>query len=421
MRAFRTVHAARAAALLALAVAPVALAAQAAPAAAAFHADRLARLDAWARKLTTDGTLPGVSILLVKNGQVAFEKAYGVRDLGTKAPLRTDDIFRIASQTKAITSVAAMILWEEGKLGLDDPVGMYLPAFKDHTVLTKFNAADSSYEARPTRRKITIRQLLTHTSGLDYADIGSDEFKALYAKAGIKALGAPGMTLGPSIDKLGTLPLRAEPGERWIYSLSLDVLGRVVEVVSGMPLDQFFRTRIFEPLAMRDTWFELPADKRGRLVTLHRWKDDHYVAQHGDTGDAALAESPARKVTYFSGGGGLVSTMRDYARFLQMVVNGGELDGKRLLGRKTVEMMLTNQVGTLQPPFGLGFQLETPASDFLSPKTVGSLTWGGAFNTAYWADPKEKLVALVYAQTFGGPASHNVGGPFTTLVYAALK
>ncbi|MBI3792180.1 MAG: beta-lactamase family protein, partial [Gemmatimonadetes bacterium] len=240
------------------ALTPAHLAAQA-PAlagAAAFHADRLARLDALAAKTVADGTVPGITILLIKGGKVALDKAYGVRDLGTKAPLRHDDIFRIASQTKAITSVAVMMLWEEGRFGLDDPIGNYLPTFKEHTVLTKFNAADSSYETKPTRRKITIRQLLTHTAGLDYAGIGSDEFKAIYEKAGIYGLGKPGLVLGPAIDKLGTLPLRFEPGERWNYSLAIDVLGRLVEVVSGMPLDRFFRTRIFEPLRMNDTWFE---------------------------------------------------------------------------------------------------------------------------------------------------------------------
>lgn len=387
--------------------------------AAAFVPDRLSRVDAWLERLIAERQVPGAVVMLVKDGRVAYHKAFGVRELGKRELLRTDDIFRIASQTKAITSLAVMMLWEEGRFQLDDPVGRYLPAFKEHTVLTKFHPADSSYEARPTRRRITIRQLLTHTSGLEYADIGSDEFKAIYAKAGITALGREGDDLAGRIDALGRLPLAHEPGERFTYSLSVDVLGRLVEVWSGMPFDRFLRTRIFDPLGMPDTWFELPADKRDRLVALHQMKDDKLVPAHEPDGGLTHPDFPLRRVTYFSGGGGLVSTTADYARFLQLFLNGGELDGVRLLGRKTVEMMLTNQVGALAPKFGLGFGLETAENDHQSPMSLGSFAWGGAFNTTYWADPKERLVALIYTNTFLAPVA--LGTPFQTFVYSALR
>ena len=394
---------------------------RAGPGASAFVPDRLTRIDAFVERMMAEGKIPGAVVMIVRDGEVALHRAYGYRDLSTRAPLRTDDIFRIASQTKAVTSLAVMMLWEEGRFQLDDPIAKYIPAFKDQRVLTKFNPADSSYESRPARRRTTIRQLLTHTSGLDYADIGSDEFKAIYHKAGITALGREGDVLADRINVLGTLPLRAEPGERFIYSLSVDVLGRLVEVVSGMSLDQFFRVRIFEPLGMRDTYFELPADKRPRLVALHQEIDGKLVASHDpkDNGGLAHPDFPARTVTYFSGGGGLSSTTADYARFLQLFLNGGELDGVRLLGRKTVELMLTNQVGDLQPPFGLGFELETPASDFRSPVSVGTFSWGGAFKTTYWADPKEKLVGLIFTNIFG--VDVNLEAPFQAVVYSAMR
>ncbi len=384
----------------------------------AFVPERLARIDTWVQQLVADRKVPGAVVMIVHDGKVAYHKAFGARDIDSRAAQRTDDIFRIASQTKAITSLAVMMLWEEGHFRLDDPVGNYIPAFKEHTVLTKFVPGDSTFESKATRRRVTIRHLLTHTSGLDYADIGSPEFRGIYAKAGLSALGREGDVLAAKIDALGRLPLKHEPGERFTYGLSIDVLGRLVEVVSGMPLDQFFRTRIFEPLGMRDSYFAIPAAKRDRLVALHSMKDGKLVAVH-DTSGGSHTDFPARPTTYFSGGGGLSSTTADYARFLQLFLNRGELDGRRLLGRKTVELMLTNQMGALSPAFGLGFELETPETDHRSPVSVGSFSWGGAFNTTYWADPKEKLVGLIFTNTSGGPVA--LGDPFKVLVYSALR
>jgi CubicO group peptidase (beta-lactamase class C family) len=382
----------------------------------AFHADRLQRIDQWLQGIVDAKRAPGVVAMIVRDGKVEYHKAFGVRDITGTTPMRTDDIFRIASQTKAITSVAAMMLWEEGKFGLDDPVGRYIPAFAQQRVLTKFNPADSTFETDTVPRRITIRQLLTHTSGLDYAEIGSAPFRAIYAKAGLSAIGTEGALLATDMDKLGKLPLAHAPGQRFTYSLGVDVLGRLVEVASGMPLDQFFRTRIFAPLKMNDTWFELPAEKRSRLVTLHEESGGKLAPAKGSLG--ASADYPARKVTYFSGGGGLSSTTGDYARFLQMMLNGGELDGVRLLGRKTVELMLTNQVASIQGAFGLGFALETPENDHRSVVSLGTFSWSGAFKTYYWVDPKERLVGLIYTNMSGGAP---IDGPFKTFVYQALK
>ena len=384
----------------------------------AFIAPRLSRIDAMVNRLVAEQRIPGAVVMLVRDGKVEYHKAFGYRDVGTKAPMRTDDIFRIASQTKAITSLAAMMLWEDGKFSLDDPVSKYLLEFEKQTVLVKFNPADSTYTSKPAKRASTIRQLFTHSSGLDYADIGSDEFKAIYAKAGLSAIGRDGDLLADKMKILGRLPLAFEPAERFNYGLSVDVLGRLVEVWSGMPLDRFLRTRIFEPLRMSDTWFELPADKRARLVTLHSETDGRLEVMK-DSQSGMHPDYPARRVTYFAGGAGLSGTTADYARFLQLFLNGGELDGVRLLSRKTVEMMLTNQIPRLQPAFGLGFAIETPENDFRQVLSAGSFEWGGAFATTYWADPKEHLVALIYTNVLG--LTVNLGDQFKVLVYSALR
>jgi CubicO group peptidase (beta-lactamase class C family) len=408
-----------------LCLAPFAVSAQHAPhptslpvAATGFLDTRLARIDSLVVRLLAERRIPGAVVMLVRDGQVAYHKAFGVRNITTRAPLQRDDIFRIASQTKAITSLAAMMLWEEGKFALDDPVSRYLPEFDSQTVIVKFDPSDSSYTSRAAKRRSTIRQLFTHSSGIEYADIGSEEFKAIYAKAGLTAIGREGDVLAQKVRVLAKLPLSAEPGERFTYSMSVDVLGRLVEVWSGMPLDQFLRTRIFEPLQMRDTWFELPTDRRSRLVALHTEKDGVLEVMR-ETQSGMHPDFPARRVTYFAGGAGLSGTTADYARFLQLFLNGGELDGVRLLSRKTVEMMLTNQIPRLQPAFGLGFALETPENDYRTVLSAGTFSWGGAFATTYWADPKERLVALIYANVLGSSAE--LGEKVQVLMYSALR
>ena len=384
----------------------------------AFDAIRLARVDSMVIRLVAQQKLPGAVVMLVKDGAVAYHKAFGYRDMATKAPLRRDDIFRIASQSKAITSLAAMMLWEEGKFQLDEPIATYLPEFEKPVVLDTFNPRDSTYTTKPAKRKTTVRQLFTHTSGIDYADIGSDEMKAIYAKAGVTAIGREGDVLAERVRVLAGLPLKTEPGERFIYSLSVDVLGRLVEVWSGMPLDQFVRTRILTPLDMRDSGFELPGDRRGRLVTLHS-EQDGVLSSMKESQGGMRPDFPARRMTYFAGGAGMSGTTADYARFLQLFMNGGELDGVRLLSRKTVELMLTNQIPRLSPAFGLGFALETPDNDYRNVISDGSFYWSGAFNTFYWADPKEKLIGLIYSNVLGSTA--NIGERFRVLVYSAMR
>lgn len=398
----------------------------ASPESVGFSKDRLQRLDARISEWVSDDRLNGAVALIIRNGKLVYHKAFGYDDLEKTKPLRTDHIFRIASQTKAITSVAVMMLFEEGKFLLDDPVSRYIPEFAKQQVLDKFNEADSSYTTVPAKSEVTIRQLLTHTSGVGYAQIGTKEMNAILGKAGLVAgIGVEnGRLLADDIKKLGKLPLLHQPGEKFTYGLNTDVLGYLVEVVSGMPLDQFFRKRIFEPLGMNDTWFYLPDSKKNRLVSLHREENKKLVTPGPEIkhNGRFITDYPKLPGTYFSGGAGLSSTTMDYAIFLQMLLNGGEYNGKRLLARNTVRMMIMNQIGDISRganKFGLGFGITTERGSSLLPTPEDVFEWGGAFATTYWADPKEKIIGIFYRQlwssTFG-----EIANKFKVLVYSAL-
>jgi CubicO group peptidase (beta-lactamase class C family) len=400
----------------------------AAPAAAGMSAERLARIDEAANQWVREGATNGCVALIIRDGKVVYHKAFGYNDEAKRQPLRTDDIFRIASQSKAITSVAAMMLYEEGKFQLDDPVSKYIPEFKGTPVLDKFNAKDTTFTTIPAKSDVTVRQLLTHTSGLGYAQIGSAESNAIYAKAGLVDGfgGQQGHLLATDMKKLGALPLMHQPGEKFTYGLNSDLLGYLVEVWSGMSLDQFFRKRIFDPLGMNDTWFYLPSSKQGRLVNVFTQKDGKLETVKGpvdQSGAMKTFEYPKSQGTYFSGGAGLSSTAMDYAVFLQMLLNGGEYNGKRLLARNTVRMMTMNQIGDLSlgaNKFGLGFQITTEKGSGALPEQEGSFEWGGAFTTTYWADPKERLVGIFYRQHFrvGDPG---LSAKFKVLTYSAIN
>lgn len=389
-----------------------------------FAEERLQRIDHVIQDYVQRNWIKGATALIVHKGSIVYNKAFGVSNAQT--PLKTDAIFRIASQTKAITSVAVMMLFEEGKFLLDDPIFKYIPAFANPKVLDQFNAADSSYTVVPAKRNITIRDLLTHTSGLDYAQIGSPNMKAIYARAGIPA----GFVIHPqrlaeAIDKLGTLPLVHQPGERFTYGLNTDVLGRLVEVTSGMSLDEFFHKRIFEPLNMKDTYFQLPASKQSRLVNVYTEdKTTKALIPWTDTTFRGITVNyPVNNNGYYSGGAGLVSTTADYAAFLQMILNKGVYNGKRLLSRHSVEMMTQNQIGDLSlgnNKFGLGFEITTDKGFLKLGQSAGSFAWGGFFGTSYWGDPREEIVALLFVQQW--PFSHGeIVDKFKALVYQALK
>jgi CubicO group peptidase (beta-lactamase class C family) len=393
---------------------------------AGMSAERLKRIDTMLAGWVERGRTNGAVALVARNGKIVYHKAFGFDDPEQKDPIRTDDIYRIASQTKAITSVAAMILYEEGKFLLDDPLSRYIPEFAKPVVLDKFNPADSTYTTVPAKSEITIRQLLTHTSGIGYAQIGSKEANAIYGKADITAgIGTNGQhVLATDIRKLGKLPLMHQPGERWTYGLNTDVLGYLVEVLSGTTLDDFFRKRIFEPLGMKDTYFNVPAAKQTRVVNLYREKDNALekatsaVNQNGDF----LIDYPKTGTTYFSGGAGLSSTTLDYAIFLQMLLNGGTYNGKQILSRNTVRMMTMNQIGEIDfglNKMGLGFGITTEKGSAKLPTPAGVFEWGGAFATTYWADPKENLVGILYRQLWG--TTHwDATDKFKVMVYSAI-
>ena len=381
-------------------------------------------IDQLLQEVTGDGRVPGTVALVARDGKIVYRKAFGYSDVAAKTPMRPDAIVRIASQTKAITSIGAMLLYDEGKFQLDDPISKYLPTFRNPKVLASFNPKDSSYTTVPARSEVTIRQLFTHTSGLDYPVIGSTEARAIYAKAHIPSgIGSPTGTLATSIDALGALPLMHQPGERFTYGLSIDVLGRLIEVLSGQSLDQYLRTRLFEPLGMRDTYFYLPASKQSRLVPLYSEYQGRTVPMPAAGILNLRPDYPKQPGTYFSGGAGLSSTVDDYAAFLQMMLNGGTYNGHRLLKPETVKLITQNQMGDINQglnKFGLGFSIVTAQGAAQTGQTVGSYEWGGIFGTDYWVDPTEKLVVLLYTQKFPHTNTPDLVPRFRKLVYAAL-
>ncbi len=396
------------------------------PESAGFSSERLKKIDNSMNEWVAKGYMNGGAALIIRNGKIAYHKAFGFNDLDTKEPLQKDGIFRIASQTKAITSVAIMILFDEGKLLLTDPVSLYIPSYKNQTVMASFNPSDSSYTTVPAKRDITIKDLLTHTSGLGYAQIGSKEANAIYAKHNITAgLGVKDRTLLSAMTEMGKLPLMHQPGEKFTYGMNTDLLGCLVEVISGMSLDQFFRTRIFEPLGMKDTYFNIPASKANRLVNMYKEVSEGKLikASSGMLNSIANTNYPLVPHTYYSGGAGLSSTLYDYAIFLQMLLNDGVYNGKRILGRNTVRMMVDNQIEGVPyaaGTFGLGFQVVTEKNSGSAPAQIGTFSWGGAYGTSYWVDPKEKMVYLFYRQL--QVRSHNeVVEKFRALTYQAIN
>jgi CubicO group peptidase (beta-lactamase class C family) len=396
------------------------------PEAVGMSAERVQRLDNVLKSYVTENKLPGLVAILVRNGQIVYHKAYGVSDVASKRAMQKDDIFRIASMSKAITATAVMMLYEQGKFGLDDPVSRYIPEFKNPKVLSSFRFSDSTYQAQPAKSEITIRQLLNHTSGLGYGVIDGDErFKAMYKKAGITDLfTTEPVSIGESVKKLAALPLHHNPGEKYVYSEGLDVLGYFIEVISGMPFDQYLRTNIFEPLGMNDTYFYLPDSKASRLVTIHRPAEGRWEAFPVTFYDPDYPRKGAKR--FFSGGAGLSSTAKDYATFLQMLVNGGAYNGKRFLSRYTTELLTTsNQTGTLYGGengpmhFSLGFSVVNDRGHDRGLGSVGKFNWGGYFNTNYFADPKEKIVAVLMKQTqsLSGDTSE---AAFIRMIYQTL-
>jgi CubicO group peptidase (beta-lactamase class C family) len=395
------------------------------PESAGMSSERLARIDSMCMKAVTEDKIPGVVALVARNGKIVYYKAFGMADNQTGRTLKRDDIFRIASQTKAVTSTAVMMLWEEGKFRLDDPISKYIPEFKNPQVLNTFNPKDSSYTTVPASGEITIRQLLNHTSGLGYGEIDGDErFRMIYHKAGIiDAFTTENISIGENIKKLAKQPLHHNPGEKYTYCEGLDVLGYFIEIISGMPFDVFLRTRLFDPLGMNDTWFYLPEEKAPRLVSVQKPENGKWVRYPVTFYDPDYPIKGAKR--FFPGGAGLSSTAKDYATFLQMYLNGGELNGKRILSRTTIQFMMNNRNTTIwgenaENYYALAFGVITQkGSDVGGQGNKGTFFWGGYFNTDYFADPEEKTIGILMKQT-QGTNSDDTGWKFRILVGQAI-
>lgn len=396
---------------------------EATPESVGMSSERLGRIDAVVQEYVQQGRVPGAVVLIARNGKIVYHKGLGYDDLANQTPLRRDAIMRIASQTKAITSLAVMMLFEEGKLLLDDPISKYIPAFKNPKVMDKFNEQDTTFTTVPAKQEVTIRHLLTHTSGISYPVIGGKQASMLYAKYKIPSgIGTPNARLSEAINALAVLPLMHQPGERFTYGLNTDVLGYLVEVLSGTTLDAFVRERICKPLGMNDTYFYLPADKHSRLAMLYTEDENRKTELTTQAKHGTNPNFPKENGKFYSGGAGLSSTAADYAAFLQMFLNGGEYNGARLLSPLTVRLMTTNQINNLSlgtKKFGLGFAISLPAEEARTMVSEGSFDWGGIFGTTYWADPKEGVVALIMTQKY--PNSNNdLSDKFRTLVYQAI-
>lgn len=396
---------------------------------AGFSADRLKRLDIWLQGLIDQGIAPNAVTFVAHRGKIVHYKAFGYKNLEKKTPLQRNDMYRIASQSKAITTVTLMTLYEEEKFLLDDPISKYIPAFKNPRVLVKYDKNDptgGSYETRPAKGEITIRQLLSHNAGLPYEHPldKRPEFNVPFFNS-----------LAPDklenvVNKLAKRPLLRDPGSDstgagFTYGLNTDIIGRLVEILSGKPLDVAMRERVLTPLGMNDTYFYLPDTKASRLVELYSKSSmDKPLTLH--TNEAYRHSSTTGAKTYFSGGAGLISTAEDYAKFAQMLFNGGLFNNQRVLGRKTVEMMLRNQIGAAEvwdrkDKFGLGMQLITENSRYGDQASPGSFGWGGMYCSEFTVDPKEQLIMVIFTNVQPYAYYSDFVRKFRIAVYQALE
>lgn len=407
---------------------------EAKPESVGMSSEKLKAVDEMSKQFAEEGKIPGGVILVARKGKIVYYKNFGYRDADKSVAAQKDDIFRIASMSKAITTVGIMQLFERGLIGLDDAVDKYIPAFKQTRVLESFDSSDSSYTTVPVKSPITIRQLLTHTSGIPYSDYKGNSLNVVFEKMGLTQVGlshAAGMTTEEFINRLAKVPLAFQPGERYQYGLNMDVLGRVIEVVSGMKLSDYFRKNIFDPLGMNDTWFYLPAEKHNRVFPVFSSTKEG-VKQAEGSGMISLLDYPKRPDNnHYCGGGGLSSTAMDYARFIQTLINNGEYNGKRILARKTIEVMTADQMVALNNEgkgyskipgntYCLGFSLITEQAKGMNSKSVGTYEWGGYFSTKFFIDPKEELIFVGMTQLV--PNYHSYfWDRITTLVYSAIQ
>jgi len=394
---------------------------------------RLGRITDHLRRYIDAGKLSGTLTLVARRGKVAYFEPLGHLEIERTRPVTPDSIFRIYSMTKPISSVGLMMLWEEGRFQLDDPVRKFIPSWRDQRVFVGGNYP--SWKTTPAERPMTVRDLLSHTSGLTYGFMERTNVDAAYRKLGVGDRTRRGYTARDLVEELAALPLEFSPGTRWNYSVSTDVIGHLIEVISGQRLDAYLREHVLQPLGMTDTSFVVTAAQTPRFAANYQRLADDRLTLIDDP-----ATSVYRDCTFFSGGGGLVSTATDYLRFASMMLNKGELDGIRLLGRKTVELMTVNHLPDGQDlthlalpgmftetayagvGFGLGFSImQSPARAQITG-TVGEFAWGGAAGTAFWIDPGEQMIVVFMTQIMqmGLPAPYPLRRELRTLTYSAV-
>ena len=399
------------------------------PESVGMSSERLERLTSTLEGYVSDERIAGAVAIVARKGKIAYLEAVGLRDRESNSPMELDSIFRIASQTKALTSTCIMILQERGQLLISDPLAKYMPEFANGTVA--IDNGRGGYDVVAARRAITIRDLLTHTSGISYGNgLAVDEWREADVVGWYFA--KRDEPIRETIRRMGGLPASAQPGESWVYGYNTDILGALVEVVSGQPFDVFLQNEIFDPLGMNDTHFYLPEEKTDRLVTVYSSTADGgielapapgYMQDRGIFGTVGQGQYIDGPRTSFSGGAGLLSTARDYATFLQMMLNGGEFNGARILSPNTVKLMTVNHLGEVSfrpgQGFGLGFSVVTDLGARGAPGSVGEFGWAGAYHSTYWADPEEELAAVYLTQLI--PAINvddNV--KFRALLYQAI-
>lgn len=382
---------------------------------------RLAQLDDFLAKWVNEGKIPNAATFIAKRGRIIHYKAFGFRDINTKALLKRDDIFRIASQTKAITTTAILILNEEGKLLLDDPVSKYIPYFANPSVLVSYDSVTNTLETRPANKPITLRHLLTHTAGIPYEHPLEHlpDYQVPYFNS------VDSVTLSTVVPKIAARPLLHDPGEQFTYGLATDILGYVVEIASGENLAAFLKKRIFDPLGMTDTEFYLPAEKASRLVELYSLPTEDSTLQVSVNYDNRFFPINGAK-KYYSGGAGLVSTIENYARFCQMLLNKGEFNGKRILSPASVALMFRNQTGDLNvpgrnDPFSFGLEVFSERSYYGGLGTPGAVMWGGMYCSEFTIDPKQNLVALIFTNIHPYIYYSEFLQKFRNLVYQSIS
>lgn len=393
----------------------------AAPEEVGLSSQRLSRLQDGMQALVDEGRLAGITTMIARQGRVVDFQTFGFRDLEAEDPMEEDAIFRIYSMSKPITGVALMILYEEGLFDLDDPVADYIPEFEGLMVAEDWGP--NGPELVEADHPMTIREFMTHSGGLAYGIGAPGPVDSLYAARGVLSRD---QTLADMIDKLGEMPLRHQPGTRWYYSISVDVQGYLVQVLSGRPFNEFLQERIFGPLGMVDTGFHVPEEDHDRFVQYYDYDDEGALTPSPGTDGEVGSRPYLDPTTFYSGGGGLVSTTTDYMRFCQMLLNGGELDGVRILSPTTVEMMSSNQLaeGIEGPGRGRGFGVDFAVVTDPFPSSVfrsdGEYSWGGAAGTWFWIDPVEELIFVGMIQQRGDPQRPNVSGLARQLTYQAI-